>query len=254
MTETITVMTYNVHSCVGTDGKLSPFRIAEVVARHGPDVAALQELDSGLVRTGFVDQAALIARQLNMHYHFHPALAMEAGQYGNAILSRLHMRVRRAAELPSLPGRDIREKRGALWAKVAVGKGQLQFISTHLGLSRKERRAQASSLLGSQWLGHPECRPPVILCGDLNSTAWGAAYRLLCGTLLDVPRLLGKARRTWPARLPLMRLDHVLVSPDVYAEDVEVPADSLALAASDHLPVIARLKVRDEGDVDEQNP
>ncbi|HEX3854100.1 MAG TPA: hypothetical protein VHW01_24220, partial [Polyangiaceae bacterium] len=30
---TFKVMTYNVHSCVGTDGKLAPERIAEVIAR-----------------------------------------------------------------------------------------------------------------------------------------------------------------------------------------------------------------------------
>src|SRR5690606_25634562 len=45
--ETLRVMTYNVHSCIGMDGKLDPERIARVIARARPDVVALQELDVG---------------------------------------------------------------------------------------------------------------------------------------------------------------------------------------------------------------
>src|SRR5690606_32470965 len=41
--ETLTVMTYNVHRCIGVDGKLSPERIARVIARHSPDIVVLQE-------------------------------------------------------------------------------------------------------------------------------------------------------------------------------------------------------------------
>jgi len=48
MSETFSVMTYNVHSCIGMDGKISPLRIAEVIDRYHPDVIALQELDAGL--------------------------------------------------------------------------------------------------------------------------------------------------------------------------------------------------------------
>ena len=45
------VMTYNVHSCLGMDGKLSPARIARVIAQCNPDVVALQELDVRRART-----------------------------------------------------------------------------------------------------------------------------------------------------------------------------------------------------------
>ena len=51
-TDTLRVMTYNVHSCVGMDGKLDAERIARVIARARPDVVALQELDVGRARTG----------------------------------------------------------------------------------------------------------------------------------------------------------------------------------------------------------
>lgn len=118
MSKTFSVMTYNVHSCVGRDGKTSPLRIAEVIAQHGSDIVALQELDVGLVRSQQADQAQMIAQQLNMHYHFHPSLQMEKGQYGNAILSRYPMRLQKAAGLPTFPSRTPLERRGALWVEI----------------------------------------------------------------------------------------------------------------------------------------
>jgi endonuclease/exonuclease/phosphatase family metal-dependent hydrolase len=63
-----------VHRCVGVDGRLSPERIAEVIASCQADIVALQELDVCRARTGGVDQAHMIARRLGMEMHFHPAL------------------------------------------------------------------------------------------------------------------------------------------------------------------------------------
>jgi endonuclease/exonuclease/phosphatase family metal-dependent hydrolase len=70
------ILTYNVHRCLGRDGHLSPARIAEVIAACEADIVALQELDIGRVRSGGVDQAEAIARELGMHMHFHPALTV----------------------------------------------------------------------------------------------------------------------------------------------------------------------------------
>ncbi|MFW6303017.1 MAG: alkaline phosphatase family protein, partial [Candidatus Sumerlaeota bacterium] len=73
-TDTIRVMTYNVHSCIGMDGKISTRRIARVIAQSGADIIALQELDCHRFRTAGEDQALKIARYLNMEHHFHPIL------------------------------------------------------------------------------------------------------------------------------------------------------------------------------------
>lgn len=40
------IMTYNVHNGVGTDGKTDYRRLANVIARDGADVVAVQEVDS----------------------------------------------------------------------------------------------------------------------------------------------------------------------------------------------------------------
>ena len=81
------ILTYNVHRCLGTDGRLSPSRIADVIAAYEPDVVALQELDVGRSRTGGVDQAHAIARAIGMHVHFHASLTVLEEKYGNAILT-----------------------------------------------------------------------------------------------------------------------------------------------------------------------
>jgi len=71
---TFRIMTYNIHSCIGMDGKISPERISRVIAQCSPDVVALQELDVGRARTDRVDQADLIAQYLQMDYHFLPTI------------------------------------------------------------------------------------------------------------------------------------------------------------------------------------
>ncbi|MBP9865738.1 MAG: hypothetical protein KBC91_04970, partial [Candidatus Omnitrophica bacterium] len=57
LVKTLRVLTYNVHGCVGLDGKNSPERIARVIARQGADVVAMQELDVGRHRSGNIHQA-----------------------------------------------------------------------------------------------------------------------------------------------------------------------------------------------------
>ena len=48
------IMTYNVHRCVGVDGRLDVARVAAVIAQCRPDIVALQELDVCRLRTGTV--------------------------------------------------------------------------------------------------------------------------------------------------------------------------------------------------------
>lgn len=46
------LLTYNVHRCLGVDGRLSPARTAEVIASSRADIVDLQELDVRRARTG----------------------------------------------------------------------------------------------------------------------------------------------------------------------------------------------------------
>ena len=64
------------------------------------------------------------------------------------------------------------EPRGAICVEIELGGRCFQVINTHLSLSPRERRIQAEALLGPEWLGHPDCRAPRVLCGDFNAAPW----------------------------------------------------------------------------------
>ena len=232
------ILTYNVHSCIGSDRKSNPARIAEVIAGCQPDIIALQELDVRRARTGGIDQAHAIAAHLSMVVHFHPALHVEEEKYGDAILTALPSRLVKVGPLPSLG-----EPRGALWVAVDVDGIELQVINTHLGLSRRERLNQVSTLLGPLWLGNPSCRFPRILVGDFNAVPRSAAYRMLIGSMKDAHSTMTAQRPspTFPARLPLLRIDHIFLDSSTEAADVHVHRSRLARTASDHLPLIAEI-------------
>ncbi|MGA0603119.1 endonuclease/exonuclease/phosphatase family protein [Caulobacter sp. KR2-114] len=240
------IMTYNVHRCVGTDGRLDVGRVAEVIARQRPDIVALQEVDVGRARTRHVDQAHELAHRLDMAFHFNAALTIEEERYGDAILTRLPERRVKSAPLPGHPGhRAFRalEPRGALWLAISIGGQELQVINTHLGLVPAEQAAQAAALAGHDWLGHPDCKAPTVLVGDLNAVLGSRALRRLLARLQDARALArpGGASgllATFPSRMPLAPIDHILVSPGVVVRGLSVPRDRLTALASDHAPLV----------------
>jgi endonuclease/exonuclease/phosphatase family metal-dependent hydrolase len=234
------IVTYNVHRCVGIDGRLSPRRIADVLAECEPDIVALQELDVRRARTGLIDQAHEIAFDLEMDMHFHPAFTVLEEAYGDAILTSYPLKLVKAGPLPGFKRLPNLEPRGALWVSIDVEGVELQVLNTHLGLVGRERLAQVETLLGPEWLGGPDARDPLILLGDFNMLSRSRAYRRLAVRLADATRTPGVARPgpTFPTRFPALRLDHVFVTPSVKVRRLEVPRTALSRLASDHLPLV----------------
>jgi endonuclease/exonuclease/phosphatase family metal-dependent hydrolase len=241
------LMTYNVHGCVGVDRKLDVGRIAAVIGQARPDIVALQELDVGRARSGGVDQAHAIATRLGMSCHFNSALSVEEERYGDAILTAFPERLVKSGPLPTPPRLRRLEPRGAIWVEIMTPDGPLQVINTHLGLVPQEQRTQVASLIGRDWLGHPDCRDPTVLLGDFNATRRYAAYQVLARRLRDVQRdqdgrqRPGRVVRTFPSRLPVLRIDHVFVSASIEVGSVFAPDTALARVASDHLPLVVDL-------------
>jgi endonuclease/exonuclease/phosphatase family metal-dependent hydrolase len=234
------IVTYNVHRCVGNDRRLDVGRVADVLARLEPDIVALQELDVGRARTGRVDQAHEIARRLDMACHFNAALTVEEERYGDAILTRYPERLVQVGPLPGHPGIPQLEPRGALWVEVQIGDATVQILNTHLGLVPKEQQIQAGFLAGPKWLKHPHCQGPTILLGDFNATATSVVYRTFLKTL-SAARTLAKVKSptaTFPSPLPVLRIDHLFVSPEIQVADVFAPFSPLTRVASDHLPLV----------------
>jgi len=245
LVKTLRMLTYNVHGCVGLDGKTSPDRIARVIARQGADVVALQEIDVGRNRSGKIDQAESIARKLGMRFHFQPSFSLAEGKYGNAILSRYPLKIVRMDVLPRLGARRLFEPRGALWVEIDVSGIKVNLITSHLSLWPAERLLQAEALLGPDWAGSAACRAPVVLCGDFNANPRSIVCKRMGCKLRDAQLIIEshKPKGTWLASHPFSRIDHFFVSPDIEVMGIAVPTTELDRIASDHLPLTVDLKV-----------
>lgn len=243
------VMSYNVHGCKGMDGHISVDRIARVIKRYDPDIVALQELDVGRLRSGSIDQAQEIALRLGMSFNFHPSFSNKNEHYGNAILSRHPMVSVKKEALPRLWDKSFMEPRGAILVAVDYQGIKINIINTHLSLWPKERLLQMKTLLSKDWLQHPDCIGPLVLCGDMNMVPDSPAYKEICKRLQDSQLMLAghEPVNTWFAGYPLRRLDHIFVTEEFSVNSFSTSHTSLDRAASDHLPIVVDLNVERAG-------
>ncbi|MFN7175136.1 MAG: endonuclease/exonuclease/phosphatase family protein [Thermaurantiacus tibetensis] len=221
---------YNIHKGVGSDGLRQPARILDVLDEIGADLAVLQEADHRFGIRHAVLPPALVAERGWRPVPFDRA-GVSLGWHGNAILVRggLDVARHRRIRLPAL------EPRGAVLADVCLGPRLLRVVGMHLDLSGLRRLAQVRAIL--RRVAAAPGDPPLLLMGDLN--AWRAddpALGLLASGLMPVA-----LPPSFPARLPLGRLDRVFTSRGVEVLEAGVHASATARAASDHLPVWVRL-------------
>jgi endonuclease/exonuclease/phosphatase family metal-dependent hydrolase len=247
--QTLRVMTYNVHSCIGLDGRARVDRVRRVIAAADADVVALQEVDAHRRRSGLEEQARQLAEALGMGHHYFAVFEERSEQYGLAIISRYPMELVQAALLTPADPRRRREARGAMWASVNAPGGTVQIFNTHFGLTRPERQEQAATLLGAGWLGRLGDEVPVVLCGDLNAGPKSLAYRMLAHRLRDVQAVAAGRRRqaTFPSPWPVRRIDHIFVSRHIEMTSVDRIRTHLAVMASDHLPLVAEITLACSG-------
>ncbi len=86
-----------------------------------------------------------------------------------------------------------------------------------------------------------ECPYPVIVCGDLNEVPLSYPYRIISKGLKDAFHEKGRGFGfTYAGKIPGLRLDYVLVSPEIEIVDLRIGKDKL----SDHYPLIAYLKIK----------
>lgn len=227
------VASYNLHKCVGTDGRFDPVRSAAVIAELGAELVAVQEADRRFGRRiGLLDAAAL-ERETGLAPLPVSDLPGGHGWHGNALLVRpgTPARLRRLA----LPGA---EPRGALVAELDLPAGRLRVVAAHLGLLRRCRARQVAAILQVLAEGEPM---PTLLLGDLNEWRPGARSSLRALEPLFGP--IGPGPASFPSRLPILALDRILGWPQGLVSEVAVHDSPLARVASDHLPLIARVRL-----------
>ena len=126
--------TYNVHDCVGRDGRYEPERIARVVAEIDADVIALQEVT--LDHAGDVVQC--LEEITGMTAIDGTIFDRGVGRYGNVLLSRWPFVRERIHDISF----RSREPRGVIDVDFRVDGRIWRVLATHLGLRGNERREQ----------------------------------------------------------------------------------------------------------------
>jgi endonuclease/exonuclease/phosphatase family metal-dependent hydrolase len=217
------VVSYNVHGL--RDDRTA---LAAVVRSLAPDVLLVQEAPR---RFRWRHRCAELARSLGM-------VVAVGGQpaAGNLILTDLRVRVGRTwcVRFPLTPGRHLR---GAALADCSVGGARFVAAGSHLATDPVERPGQAR-LLAAELAGPG---PPVVVGADLNDQPGGPAWRALADALVDAAA--GADPPTFPGTGPRVRIDAIFVDPRLEVVSHQVVDTPEARRASDHLPVVADLRL-----------
>lgn len=202
---------------------------------RGYDLVAVQEVDAGSLRTGFLGQTEYLARRAGYPWwteRTNRRLGRVARHSIGALARARPDRVRRFALPGTVPGR------GGIQLDFGEGAGHVSVVVVHLALGRQTRRRQLDFI--AELIADA---PHAVVMGDFNAPHGAPEMRrFFARTELVEPvaRL-----NTWPAWRPLHNFDHILTTPELRVERTRVLDDSL----SDHLPIAVDLALPDACDL-----
>lgn len=234
----VRIATYNIHRSRGMDRRTMPSRVAEVIRGLNADVVALQEvIGAGPAGAG---QAEEIGAAVGMGWVMTSVRQLRKHQFGNVILSRFPVVHHSHYDLSW----RTCEPRACQRADLDLGGGQcLHIYNVHLGTAVLERRYQATRL--AAFVHDRRVAGPKVILGDFNEWTRGLATKTLSALFesVDIYAHL-KRRRTYPGIFPFLHLDHIYYEGRVEVRAVELTRSRLSLMASDHLPLVADLRIR----------
>lgn len=200
-------------------------RIGDLLADF--DLVALQEVDGGSLRSGYINQVEYLAQQGAFPY-WYQQLNRNLGrlaQHSNGVLSRLRPTLLEDHPLPGPPGR------GAIFLRLGEGEQELGVVMMHLALGPRTRTRQLAYI--RERVG--EFRH-LVLMGDMNTHATDLLEH---SPLRDLGLIAPQVQATFPSWRPQRCLDHILLSPGLELGRVDV----LSQAISDHLPVAVEIRL-----------
>jgi endonuclease/exonuclease/phosphatase family metal-dependent hydrolase len=230
------IVTYNIHSCRGMDRRTQPERIARVLREIAADVIALQEVvGPGPHGHSHIEQ---IGALLGMGWVMASARQVRGHQFGNVILSRLPIS---GHVQHDLSWKNCWERNMQRVDINAAGR-LLHVYNVHLGTAILERRHQARRV--ATIVSDRHVTGPKIVLGDFNEWMRGLTTTLLSAKLKSVNlRDYLKRRRTYPGLFPFLHLDHIYYAGELEIAGVQLVRTRLSLVASDHLPLVADIRI-----------
>lgn len=200
------------------------------------DVIALQEvIGAGPRGRGHAEE---LGAALGMGWVLAPARQLRDHQFGNAVLSRYPI----THHLEHDISWKTCEPRRAQRVDIAVEHCTLHLYNVHLGTAILERRHQALRLASIVTDRHVV--GPKLVLGDFNEWMRGLATKMLSERLhaVDLRNYLQR-RRTYPGLFPILHLDHIYYAGRIEIVNVELPRTRVSLVASDHLPLVADVRL-----------
>lgn len=225
------IMSYNIRHGADEKDQVDVRRIADVIDRVAPDLVALQEVDSATLRSGGADQLRELADRVLMHPVFASAIPFQQGKYGVGVLAKERPLKYRA--LP-LPGKE--EQRVLLIVEFP----RYVFCCTHFSLTREDQLASVQLITEEI----KDTGKPVFLAGDLNAQPDSP---VISGLKEKFVILTNPQAKTYPSAAPRECLDYILG--DVGGGEAYAVADRRVVDASgvsDHLPVVAEVRLKTE--------
>jgi endonuclease/exonuclease/phosphatase family metal-dependent hydrolase len=232
----VRIATYNIHRCRGMDRRTDPARIVDVLRDINADVIALQEvIGAGPQGAG---QAEEIGAGLGMGWVMNCVRTLRHHQFGNVVLSRYPIVHHSQYDLSW----RTCEPRNCQRADLELGGELLHVYNVHLGTAVLERRYQARRL--ASFVHDRRVTGPKVILGDFNEWMRGLATKTLSSLFesVNIAQHL-KRRRTYPGLFPVVHLDHIYYDGPVKVLRAEMPRTRKSLMASDHLPLVANLRI-----------
>ncbi len=210
-------------------------RITGFIKEQDPDIVGLVEVDTGSIRSRWVNQAETIAQAMG-HYSAYQCKYAETSinsrlpivrKQGNAFLAAPHVHGERFHYFDTGIKRLI----------IELELENCAVFLVHLSLKYRHRQAQLHHLHDLVVASNK----PVIVAGDFNAF-WGEheiylfmkAARLQSANVGSLP--------SYPSRAPRKELDFVLYGEGVKVTDFFIPQ----VKFSDHLPLICDFEIDDQ--------
>ena len=233
---TLRIVTYNIHRSRGMDRRIRPARVAEVLREVDADVIALQEvIGAGPGGGSHIEE---IGAALGMGWVMAATRTLRGHQFGNVVLSRFPISHHAQHDLTW----KTCEERCMQRVDVDVNGRLLRVYNVHLGTAILERRHQAQRL--ATIVADRHITGPKIVLGDFNEWMRGLTTSLLSARLksVDLQKFM-RRRRHYPGLFPILHLDHIYYDGPLEIVHIEVLRNRLSLVASDHLPLIADIRI-----------
>lgn len=227
------VLTYNIRSAYGLEGRQDLERIAQVIEHSQADVVGIQEISRGWLVSGSTDMPSWLSRRLGMQAVFK---GTSDPMWGNAILTRFPILDHGWGQLPQ--GR-FQLRRGFLWAVIDIGGPEpLLVVNTHFNHDWEDHATHIEE--SKTVLNFISGRPFTLLLGDMNAWPGTLETDLIAqaGLIDSWEEARGGEGFTIPPTEPILRIDWIWHTPDLKATTAEV----IPTTASDHLPVLATIE------------